>query len=187
MNIMVFPTRGTVNAVIFPRDPDLNIVRDWKRPLLHGTHINKVKGILSANGVNIRGDRPERAKFVRGSKRFGIYGTMDWQTGLDYCSLDNFLVLTLILADRDVHLGTGNNPNFVMKEHWIKTIGVIVVDAKFRPRGGLFADKSSDLKKVILYRPVPYLPACAEWGPIPRSKWKQYHFRSGSRSRSRSR
>ena len=187
MNIMVFPTRGTVNAVIFPRDPDLNIVRDWRRPLLHGTHINKVKGVLSANGVNIRGDRPDRAKSVRGSKRFGIYGTMDWQTGLDYCSLDKFLVLTLILADRDVHLGTGNNPNYVMKEHWIKTIGVIVVDTKLRPQGGLFADKSNDLETIILYSPIPYLPECTNWNRIPRSEWKRFQRRPRLRSRSRSR
>ena len=184
---MVFPTKNTVNPVILPRDPDLNMVRDSKRPLIQGTHISRVKGVLSANGVHIRGDRPDRAKSVRGSKRFGIYGTTDWQTGLDYCSLDKFLVLTLILADRDVHLGTGKNPNYVMKEHWIKTIGVIVVDTKLRPQGGLFADKSIDLEKVILYSPIPYLPECTEWNLIPRSTWERFRQRKQLQSQSRSR
>ena len=187
MKIMVFPTRGTVMPVILPRDPDLNLVRDWKRPLLHGTHINKVKSILSANGVQMRGDRPDRTKSVRGSKRYGVYGSMDWQTAFSYCCSDTFLVLTLLLADRDVHLGTGSEPNYVMKEHWFKTIGIVVADRQFLPQGGLFADKSTDLNRAILYRPVPFLPECAQWDRIPRTAWDRYRFRSRSQSRSRSR
>ena len=171
-SMAIFPLRRMMGPYSPLWDPDgRDFDEDKLKLLAHGCQLAVIVFVLSA-GTLLRGTRK---KTIRGTSRYGVYGSESWHTALRYATTcdDGFRYIILFSARRHVH---AEGPNFVMKEPWTQALAIVMTSTSIPGGEPRIALPQRAYDTDVYYRIPPHL-AFFEWDLIPKEVFDRFRRR----------